>query len=664
MAVPKGVIGNWDLTKCTPAQIEEDTKNLIADLTKIADQVGSVPLDKADYEKIAKPLEELQRVFRTRGAVLDMPQHCVADKLVRDASSKAEEKMEEFDVALNMRSDIFERLLQVQKSDLASLRAEQKRFVEKLIVKGKRYGLHLSPEIQTKIKELKTKESELSIKFSSNLNEDDTKLYFKKEDLVGLPEDLIKEFPEGEDGLLEVTIKYNHLFPVMKKCRLPETRKAMITAANQKCMSNNTPLLEELVRIRHEAAQLLGFPTHAAFILSDRMAKTTEAVADFLTDLHAKLEPLALKERDVMLQLKQEEFTELGMKFEGELELWDMRYYMDMVEKKKYAVDHTILREYFPLERVLSGMFEIYQKLLSVSFTKVDDAAVWHQDVSMYSVSDAETADLLGYFFLDLHPRPGKYSHAAVFPLQPTCRPEPNSERQVSVCAMLCNFSKPSAEKPALLEHSEVETLFHEFGHVMHNVCSRVDIAMFCGTAVARDFVEAPSQMLENWVWHKEPLALMSAHYKTGEAIPDELLQKLATSRKANAGLVNMRQIALATFDQEIHSRESVDTAALFAELHKKITGFAVVPNTNMPASFGHVGGGYDAQYYGYLWSEVFSMDMFDTKFAGKVLDASVGKQYRRLILERGNTVDAMDMLVEFLGRQPNNAAFLKSKGL
>ncbi|KAF2360089.1 Peptidase M3A/M3B catalytic domain [Trinorchestia longiramus] len=666
MAIPKGVCGNWDLSKCTPAQIEADTDALIAELGHIVDSVGAVPLERACYENIGKPLEKLHCDFKTRGSVLDMPQHCVADKAVRDASCKAEEKMEEFDVSLNMRSDIFERLLVIQKRGLEGLGAEQRRFVEKLIIKGKRYGLHLSEDVQAQVKKLKTKESELSIKFSSNLNEDDTKLYFNKEDLAGLHDDLIKEFPVGEDGKLEVTIKYNHLFPVMKKCKVPATRKAMITAANQKCMSNNTLLLEELIRIRHQLAQLLGYPTHAAFMLSDRMAKTAEAVRDFLLDLQTKLRPLAQEERRVLLDLKKEECGELGLEFDGKIELWDVRYYMDMVERKKYAVDHTLLREYFPLERVLSGMFEIYQRLLSVTFNKLEGPAVWHQDVSMYGVTDTETKELLGYFFLDLHPRPGKYSHAAVFPLQPTCRPPAptTAQRQVSVCGMLCNFSKPSEEKPALLEHSEVETLFHEFGHVMHNVCSRVDMAMFCGTSVARDFVEAPSQMLENWVWEKEPLALMSTHYKTGEPIPDEVLNKLSASRKANAGIVNMRQVALATFDQAIHSRESADTASLFAKLHEEITGFPTVPNTNMPASFGHLGGGYDAQYYGYLWSEVFSMDMFEAKFAGKVLDTEVGKQYRFLILERGNTIDAMDMLVEFLGRPPNNAAFLKSKGL
>lgn len=229
---------------------------------------------------------------------------------------------------------------------------------------------------------------------------------------------------------------------------------------------------------------------------------------------------------------------------------------------------------------------------------------------------------------------------------------------------MLCNFSKPTEDKPALLEHSEVETLFHEFGHVMHNICSRVDMAMFCGTSVARDFVEAPSQMLENWVWEKEPLSLMSEHYKTKEPIPDEMLVKLSASRAANAGFVNIRQVALATYDQTIHTQDKVDSAAIYAKIQKEITGFEAVPETNMPASFGHLGGGYDAQYYGYLWSEVFSMDMFATRFAGKVMDGEIGREYRRAILQRGNTSDASELLKEFLGREPNNKAFLKSKGL
>uniref|UniRef100_A0A2P2HXB7 Thimet oligopeptidase-like n=1 Tax=Hirondellea gigas TaxID=1518452 RepID=A0A2P2HXB7_9CRUS len=663
MAVPAGVLVNWDLTKCTPSQLEEDTVKLLAELQQRIDNIGAIPLQQATYHNVVQPLDALNRDLRTNGAILDMPQHCVEDKLVRDASSKAEEKMEEFDVAVNMRADVFERILHVQETGMDELGAEQKRFVNKLIVKGKRYGLHLSSDVQQQIKELKTKESKLAIKFSSNLNEDDTKLYFTKEQLVGLPHDIMNELCVGSDGKLEVTIKYNHLFPVMKNCTNPETRKAMVTAANRKCMKENTPILEELIELRHLLATILCFPTHAAFILDDRMAKTPDTVATFLTDLQGKLGELVEQEKAVMLAYKEEECKESGLECNGELDLWDMRYYMDMVEKKKYAVDHNVLREYFPMPRVLTGMFDVYQQLLSVKFDKVDNPPVWHKDVLMYKVNDTDSGELMGYFFLDLHPRAGKYSHAAVFGLQQHCKLE-DASTQVAVCAMLCNFSMPTADKPALLEHSEVETLFHEFGHVMHHICSRAEVALFSGTSVSRDFIEAPSQMLENWVWEKEPLALMSEHYKSKEPIPDELLLKLAASRAANAGMVNMRQVALSSFDQAIHTQQSADTASEYARIHKQITGFAAIPDTNMPASFGHLGGGYDAQYYGYLWSEVFSMDMFETRFSGKVMDGKVGREYRDIILARGNSIDAKDILVQFLGREPNNKAFLRSKGL
>lgn len=229
---------------------------------------------------------------------------------------------------------------------------------------------------------------------------------------------------------------------------------------------------------------------------------------------------------------------------------------------------------------------------------------------------------------------------------------------------MMCNFTKPTADKPSLLEHGEVETFFHEFGHVMHMLCSRTETARFRGTHVERDFVEAPSQMLENWVWEEEPLKKMSGHYLTNEPIPKELLDKLMASRKANAGGFNLRQIVLATFDQRIHKTDSVDTKRLFSEIYEEIVGLTPIENTNMPASWGHLNG-YDAQYYGYLWSEVFSYDMFEARFRKEgLLNPEVGLDYREKILRPGGTKDAMDLLRDFLGREPSNEAFLKAKGL
>merc|ERR550517_1596469 len=308
-------------------------------------------------------------------------------------------------------------------------------------------------------------------------------------------------------------------------------------------------------------------------------------------------------------------------------------------------------------------MMDIYQKILGLKFTRLKEGEVWHEDVEMWKVDDLQSGDNIGYFYLDLYPRDGKYGHACMMQLQPACL-DKAGKRQKSVVVMLTNFSKPTKDKPSLLDHKEVETYFHEFGHVMHGICSQTETSRFFGTHVERDFVEAPSQMLENWVWKEESLRLMSKHYKDGSPLPKEMLDKLVASKNANAGAVNLRQIYLASFDQELHTSDKGDTVNVGSRLYKEILGIDTIPGTNFAARFGHLVG-YDAQYYGYMWSEVFSEDMFASRFNKEgVLNPATGKDYRNCILAKGGTKDAIDLLRDFLGREPNQDAFLESKGL
>ncbi|XP_069947514.1 thimet oligopeptidase isoform X2 [Cherax quadricarinatus] len=664
MPAPPRISGMYDFRKVTPEDIEKQTDALILAQRAAYDSIGLLPLDKVTYENVIK-LADLMAERTTMGSPLDFPQHAATDKAVREASSTAEQKLEEFDVEMSMRKDIFDRVVAFSENvGMEGLNDEQKRLVDKLILHGKRNGLHLSEEIQSEVKKIKKRMSELSIKFQRNLNEDNTKLFFTKEELAGMPDDFINELCQGEDGKLEVTMKYPHLFPITKKCRVPDTRRLMVTASQSKCMEENTPILEELISLRQKQADLLNYKNHAAYVLEERMANNPENVAQFLSGLAEKLQHLWKQEKSDMLNLKKEECEKCNYEYSGKLDFWDFRYYMNQVEEKMYAVDQNEVRQYFPLEKVTSGLLHIYQTLLGLHFTQESDADTWHEDVKLYRVNDSKTGEHLGYFYLDLYPRDGKFGHAAVFPLQPSCVAA-NGDRQVAVCAMMCNFTKPTKDKPALLDHSEVETYFHEFGHVMHHICSRATFSMFAGTRVERDFLEAPSQMLENWVWEKEPLSLMSGHYQTSATLPDEIVEKLAKSRKANAGGFNLRQIILATFDQTIHTRGQADTKSLFAQTYRDIMDIEPIPNTNMPANFGHLAGGYDAQYYGYMWSEVFSMDMYESQFKKKgILNPAIGSEYRIRILQPGGSKDASYLLRDFLGRDPTHDAFLRSKGL
>eukprot|EP00794_Sanderia_malayensis_P002826 gene2826-3267_t len=656
----KGISFSWNAKK---EDIEKETESLIAQAKSVYDSVAKLSPENATYNNVVKVLADSKVAYDTRRNVLDFPQHVSPDKEIREACTNADKKLSDFEVEVSMRKDVFDNLVECSKK-AEDMPAEGKRYLEKLIKYGKRNGLHLSSEIRDDIKNIKKRMSDISIDFNKNINDENTILEFSLAELDGLPEDFISGLEKSDNGKLKVTLKYPHYFPIMKKANNPETRRTMEAAFNSRCMKENTPILEELVKLRAKMASLLGYPTHSAYITEMRMAKTAETVQNFLSDLATKLTPLGKSEVSEMLELKKAECAKLNLDYDGKINMWDLKYYMRIIEETKYSVDHNKLKEYFPLSVVTEGLLAMYQELLCLKFEEIPNPEVWSKDVQMFSVKDKDSYELIGYFYLDLFPREGKFSHAACFGIQPGCL-KPDGSRQLPVAAMVANFPVATDIRPSLFTHDDVETFFHEFGHVMHQICARADFAMFSGTHVERDFVEAPSQMLENWCWEKEPIRRMSKHFEDGSSIPDDILDKLIKSKLANAGLFNLRQITLGTFDQKIHTATEADTQVVFKETAEAIMMVSPSPNTNMSASFGHLAGGYDAQYYGYLWSEVYSMDMFQSRFKQEgIMNPKVGKSYRDFILKPGGSLDAIDMIKNFLGREPNQDAFLISKGL
>ena len=468
---------------------------------------------------------------------------------------------------------------------------------------------------------------------------------------------------KAPDGKLIVTLKYPHFYPVMKKCIVRSTRKSLEFAYNSRCKAENSGILHDLQKLRAKLAKILGYASHADFISETRMAKTSEKIHQFLNDLTAKVHACG-RAASEMVSLKKMRLLETGTPESEPLEAFDLAFFRNLVMEREYAVDAVEIQQYFPFTLVTKGILEIYETLLSIKFEKDLSQPKWHEDVEAYRVVDANDGRVIGFFYMDMFPRDGKYSHAALFPLQPGC--EFNGEKTAAVCSLVCNFTKPGNGKDSLLTHDEVVTYLHEFGHCMHHICAeRPKFPGFSGTNVERDFVECPSQMLENWGWEPSILKKLSRHVETENCLPDDKLDALIKSRNADEGMMTLRQIALAKFDQTIHGKhgENCEPVETYAKVYEEVTGLRVTPGTAMPASFGHMCG-YDAQYYGYLWAEVFSADCFVSKFRGNLLNGQVGKEYREKILGWGGSRDADEMIRDFLGREPRMDAFLELKGM
>ena len=647
----------------TADTIQNTTQTVISETKKKIQEL--IDIKEKTFSNTIVGIEEILRNFNLETTALTFLSDVSPIKEVRDASVQATVAIDAFSIEVSCREDLYKTVLgfvEANQQVVDGLKGEDLRLLNRILRDFKRNGLHLSEDKRSQVKQLKTKISELCTEFQKNLNEENQKWWFTREELKGLRDDFFESLP-CENGKYAVSLKYPEIFPILKNCQVSSTRKAMEYNFSRRCIEQNTKLLEDIIDLRQKEAELLGYASHAEYILEIRMAKNPQTVFDFLTDLTQKLEQGAKKELEKLLELKKRECEKNNEPFDNQMNIYDWRYYDNLMLETEYNVDHHAIKSYFPLEHVTDALLDIYQTVLGLRFNQLKQKHVWHEDVLQYEVFDSETQAFMGHFYLDLHPRDGKYGHAAKFTLQKGCINHTTQQKQYAAAAMVCNFTKPTQAQPSLLDFDEVVTYFHEFGHVMHELCAETTYARFAGTLTERDFVEAPSQMLENWCYESEILSKLSGHYKdTSKKLPEELKQQLLKTRYVNESIKNRRQLHFGTFDMRVHTAKGkVDTQK---EWLKCMTEVGMIPgqeNTNGAAAFGHITGGYSAGYYGYLWSQVFSSDMFSLFKEKGALDKELGKRYREKILKRGGSLDADEFLTDFLGRKPSNEAFLKS---
>lgn len=684
----------------TTESIVGDAKALCDASRKLLDGiVADVPVDKATFASVLAPMAEDENQSGLSARILGFYQYVSASAELRNSSTEAEKIMDEFSIECNMREDVFKLVdsaFQRQKTTEPDLDAESLRLLDKDRKNYIKNGLGLPEGPQRdRFKEIKKRLSQIAIQFQKNLNEENGGLWFTLEELDGVPEDVIDNLEKGtaengNEGKVKLSFKYPDLFPTLKFANNSETRKKVFIA-NENKINENVPLFKEAILLRDEAARMLGYPNHAALRIEDKMAKDSATVNNFLTDLRTRLAPGGAKEKAHLLELKNKDSEARGLKTDGNYYLWDHRFYDRMMVEQEYNIDETKIAEYFPLQSTVQGMLKIFEEIFGLVFVEIEpedrakisptgkaEDIAWHEDVILFSVWDdaSEGEGFVGYLYLDLHPRQGKYGHAANFNMQPGYLKKDGSRRYPAT-ALVCNFSKPTPKKPSLLKHDEVVTLFHELGHGIHDLAGRCKYSRFHGTSTVRDFVEAPSQMLENWCWTPGPLKALSSHWETGAQIPDDLIEKLIATKHVNDALFNLRQLHFGMFDMAVHGPkshdelEALDPSTLYNQLRSEICGLDGPEKLgeasgwgNGQATFGHLVGGYDAGYYGYLSSEVYSTDMFHTMFKSNPMDGKEGRRYRHTVLERGGSQDEMLTLEQFLGRKPSTEAFYKELGI
>lgn len=658
-----GHVVSLPVFETTPEQIHAARAAAIAEGNVALDRIGRLAPREMTFANTVRALDDLVYAAGTVANRLWTIKETSPDAALREAATDAIKQLEEWMVGLDYREDVY-RAVRAYADRRPRLRGEDAKLLEETLRSYRRAGLHLPPAERQEVERLRKEMTRLVTDFQSNITQTKFPLALTRAELEGVPDDFLQQIKTGED---EYTVQVHvtwHYLAVMDNARREDVRRRVLVARDNLAREPNLPLLEQVLVLRDQTARKLGYPTWADYQTEVKMARNAATARAFLEQLRDGLQPKFEAELAAMRALKVAETGDPA----AQIHIWDWRYYANQLKKQKYDVDAEALRVYFPYQAVLDGMFRIYQHIFRLRFERVEPPYKWVDDLQLYAVSDAKTGEPLGLFYLDMFPREGKYNHFAQFGLIEGKR-RVDGRYQRPVVALVCNFPPPAADKPSLLTHADVETLFHEFGHAMHSILTRANYARFSGTSVPRDFVEAPSQMLEYWVWDKTVLDSFAADYRDpAKKIPAEILGRLKEAKLATEATRYRRQLSFGLLDLTLHTQIHRENAHEVLPLSNRVLSevfLPMAPDTAFVAFFGHLMG-YDAAYYGYAWADAIAADMatvFERSPKG-YQDARAGFKLRREIYEPGDSRDVNVSIRRFLGRERSLQPFFKQIGM
>jgi thimet oligopeptidase len=655
-------IPTWEQT---PEAVEALVKDAIAKANQALDQIAVQDLTKVTFKSTITALDDLGYEAALAANRANLIKQTNTNAAMRAAGEKAVKAYQDWVVGVDYREDVY-KAIKAFADTQPKLSGEDGKLFKETLRDYRRAGLELPPEKRKEVEQMRKDLSKLGTDFETNIVNAKAPVVFIKAELDGLPESFFASpgIKTGDDAYTVMANVTWQFITVQENAKSEATRKKLYVIHDSLAKDENVPLLNQMLALRNKIALRLGYKSWDDFQTEIKMAKSGTGAKSYIDNLVTGIQPKFAAEVSEMQKMKAADTTDSNAK----IGVWDWRYYQNQLNKQKYSVDKEALRSFFPFQKVLDGMFNIYQSIFGLRFEKVNLTSKWIDDLELYVVTDSATGEPLGLFYLDNFPREGKFNHFAMFEVVGG-KLLPDGKYQRPTVALVCNFPPPTGDKPSLLSHSDVETLFHEFGHALHGIVTRAKYARFAGTHVPGDFVEAPSQMLQNWVWNKKVLDTFAADYRDpSKKIPAEIIKKMNDAKLANAGVYYRRQFAFASLDLALHDLHAedapYDSVAISNPILEKVF-LPIDPSTTFVTYFGHLNG-YDAGYYGYAWADAIAADMatvFETAKDG-YFDKQAGLRLRHEIYQPGDSRDVNVSIEKFLGRKQSVQPFLKKIGI